>query len=114
MRCGILLVLFLKKSDKRFSTSGFYHGSVFPGPPSIPMGLLHFSNIRNFFDITADNDTDEKLFTGVNDTGDKLSLVSFLQAINYPGVPNQFIKPPWYLQINLSPVTTIPEIINRR
>jgi hypothetical protein len=54
-----------RESDTRFLTSGF------------------FQDIRNFVSIAGIYDTGEKLFTGVNDTGKKLSLVLLLPAINY-------------------------------
>ncbi len=54
----------------------------------------------------------DKLFTGVNDTGDKLTLVSLLTVINDPGDYALFrifidgMTP----AINLSPVRTTPAI----
>jgi hypothetical protein len=39
--------------------------------------------IRNFVFIAGINDIVEKLFTGVNETGDKLLVVSLLTVINY-------------------------------
>jgi hypothetical protein len=59
----------------RFSTSGFFsHGSVSLGPLSIPLGLLRiFTKIRgdihNFVLIAGINDTSDKLFEGVTETG---------------------------------------------
>jgi hypothetical protein len=36
-----------------------------------------FGDIRNFVFISGDNDNGDKLFTGVNNTGDKFSPLSF-------------------------------------
>ncbi len=48
----------------RFSTSGFFHESVSPRPPSIPLGpFLIFSKIR-----------------GENDTGEKFIAVIFFSG----------------------------------
>ena len=60
----------------RFSTSGFFHESVSPRPPSIPLEPFRiFSKIRG--------DIRELMFiTGVNDTGEKLLPVSLTPAIN--------------------------------
>ncbi len=57
------------------STSGLFHGSVSPRPPSIPLEPLWIfskihENIRELLFITGVNDTGDKLFSGVNDTGD--------------------------------------------
>ncbi len=43
----------------------FFHESVSPGPPSIPLGpfWIFFENTRR--------DTGDKLFSAVNDTGEK-------------------------------------------
>jgi hypothetical protein len=54
----------------------FFHESVSPRPPSIPLGLLWiFSKIRGdipeWIFIAGVNDTSDKLFSGVNDTGEK-------------------------------------------
>jgi hypothetical protein len=56
----------------------FFHKSVSPGPLSIPLGKFRiFTKIRgdicNFVFIACVVDTGDKLFNGVNDTGDKLS-----------------------------------------
>jgi hypothetical protein len=52
-----------RESDTRFSTSGFFHESVSPRPPSIPLEPYWiFSKIRG--DIR-----ELLLITGVNDTG---------------------------------------------
>ncbi len=66
-----------RESDTRFSTSGFFHESVTPGPMSTPLGLFRiFSKIREdileWMFITGVNDTGDKLFTGVKNTGDKV------------------------------------------
>ncbi len=60
----------------RFSTSGFFHESVSPRPPSIPLEPFWiFSKIRGdiceLLLVTWVNDTRNKLFSGVNDTGEK-------------------------------------------
>jgi hypothetical protein len=65
-----------RESDRRFSTSDFFHESVSPRPPSIPLEpFLIFSKIRGKFRelmfITGVNDTGNKLFSGVNNTGEK-------------------------------------------
>ncbi len=57
-------------------TSGFFHESVSPRPPSNPLEpFLIFSktcvDIRELLFITGVNDTGNKLFSGVNDTGEK-------------------------------------------
>jgi hypothetical protein len=50
-----------------------------PGPGVSHCGPCEYlRNSRKYL-----HDTSDKLFTGVNDTGDKLSLVSLLPAINY-------------------------------
>ncbi len=63
------------ESDKRFSTSGFFHESVSPRPPSIPLEPFWIfsktrGDIRELLFITGANDTGDKLFSGVNDTGE--------------------------------------------
>ncbi len=56
------------ESDTRFSTSGFFHGSVAPRPPSIPLNPLQiFTKIRKFEFIAGVIDTGDKLFTGDKD-----------------------------------------------
>jgi hypothetical protein len=40
-------------------------------------------DIRSFVFIVGVVDTSDKLFNGVNSTGDKLSLASLLQAVYY-------------------------------
>ncbi len=67
---------FLRESDTRFLTSSFFHESVSPRPPCIP--LEHFwifskirGDIRELMFITRVNYTGDKLFSGVNDTGEK-------------------------------------------
>jgi hypothetical protein len=53
----------------RFLSSGFSHELVSLGPPSIPLGPFQiFTKIRG--DIRAFVDNGDKLFTGVNGTGD--------------------------------------------
>jgi hypothetical protein len=57
-------------------TSGFFHESVSPRPPSIPLGPFRiFSKIRGvireWIFIAGVNDTGDKLFSGVNNTGEK-------------------------------------------
>jgi hypothetical protein len=71
----------------RFSSSGFFHESVSPGPLSIPLGPLPIltkirGDIHNFVFMAGVNDTIDNLFTSVVATGDKLSQVSLLPAIN--------------------------------
>ncbi len=73
----IIWVLNLKGvwHDTRFSTAGFYHDSVSSGPLSIyPLGAISncYKNSQRY------SQTDHKLFTGVNDSSDKLSPVSLL------------------------------------
>ncbi len=53
------------ESDTRFSTSVFFHESVYPGPLSIPLG-----SFRLFSKIRRDN-LEWMFISGVNDTGDK-------------------------------------------
>ncbi len=53
----------------------FFHESVSPRPPSIPLGpfwifLKIRGDIREWIFIVGVNDTGDKLFSGVNDTGD--------------------------------------------
>ena len=44
---AVLLPVAKRESDTRFSTSGFFHESVSPRPPSIPLEpFLIFSKIR--------------------------------------------------------------------
>jgi hypothetical protein len=50
----------------RFSTSGFFHESLSPRPPSIPLGPFEFfakirGDIRKCMLIAGDNDTGEQL-----------------------------------------------------
>ncbi len=63
----------LKESDTRFSTSGFFHESVSPRPPSIPLEPFWiFSKIRgDIRELMFINDTGDKVFSGVNDTSEK-------------------------------------------
>ncbi len=63
------------ESDRRFWTPGFFHESVSPRPPSIqlePFGIFSKirGDIRELMFITVVNDTDDKLLSGVNDTGE--------------------------------------------
>jgi hypothetical protein len=72
----------------KFSTSRFFLESVSPGPLIIRLGSFRIcAKIRgdshNSVFIAGIKDTSDKLFTVVNDTGEKLSLVSLLSAINY-------------------------------
>jgi hypothetical protein len=58
----------------------------FPGTPEHPLGPLQIftkirGDIRNFVFITSVNDKGNKLYTGVNDTGDKLLPVSLTPVI---------------------------------
>jgi hypothetical protein len=81
----------------RFSTLGFFSRISFSLAPEHLTGVIsNFTIIRGdihkFVLITSVNDTVDKLFTGVRDTGDN-SMTS---------------------GINLSPVTTTPAIIKRR
>ncbi len=76
----------LKEVSHKISTLGFFHESVSPGPLSIPVGLFRIftkirGNIRNFVFIVGVSETGKMLFSGVNDTDDKLSPVSLLRAI---------------------------------
>ncbi len=57
----------------RFLISVFFHESVSPRPPSIPLGP--FGDICELMFITGVNDTGEKLFSGVNDTSEKFIAV---------------------------------------
>ncbi len=64
------------------STSGFFHESVSPRPPSISLEPFWiFSkirrDIRELMFITGVNDTGDKLFSGVNDIGEK-----FIASVN--------------------------------
>ncbi len=60
----------------------FFHESVFPLAPEYPIrAILNFlpkslRDTRNFVFIASVGDTGDKLFTGVNNTGDILSPVS--------------------------------------
>jgi hypothetical protein len=59
----------------RFSSSDFFHESVFPRPLGIPLDRFVTKingDIYNFVFIACVVDTGDKLFAGVNDTGDKL------------------------------------------
>ncbi len=72
----------------KFSTSPFFLESVSPGPLSIRLCPFRIcskirGDIGNSVFIAGIKDTSDKLFTVVNDTGEKLSLVSLLSAINY-------------------------------
>ncbi len=58
-------VLLYRESDTRFSTSGFFHKSVSPGPLSIPLG-----SFRIFLKIRGDF-REWMLISGVNDTGER-------------------------------------------
>ena len=63
-----------------FATSGFFHESVSPRPPSLPLGPFWIfskirGDIRELLFITGVNDTGNKLFSGVNDTGKKFIAV---------------------------------------
>ncbi len=63
-----------------FRLHGFFIESVFPGPLSIRLGPFRISlkirgDIGNSVFIAGIKDTSDKLFTVVNDTGEKLSLV---------------------------------------
>ncbi len=54
----------------------FFHESVSPRPPSIPLGPLWIfskirGDIREWIFITGVVDNADKLFSGVNDTGEK-------------------------------------------
>ncbi len=65
-----------RESDTRFSTSGFFHESVSPRPPSIPVEPFWiFSkirrDIRELLFITGVSDNGNKLYSGVNDTSEK-------------------------------------------
>jgi hypothetical protein len=61
----------------RFSTSSFFHESLSPRPPSIPLEPFFWifskirGDIRELVFITGVVDTGDKLFSGVNDTGEK-------------------------------------------
>jgi hypothetical protein len=75
----------------------------FPQAPEYPIGVIsNFTKIRrdshNFMFIAVVVDTGDKLFTGVNDTSDKLLPVTLLLAINYRLTP--VIKPGPGLFIN--------------
>ncbi len=64
------------ESDTRFSTLSFFHESVSPRPPSIPVEPFWIfskicGDIRELMFITGVNDTDEKFIAGVNDTGEQ-------------------------------------------
>ena len=99
-----------RESDTRFLTSGFFHESVSPRPPSIPLGP--FRIFRKFAEILK-----KKIFTneylsqlsttpaisGVNDTGKKLSRGNNQKALNCSPVST---TPPK----NCSPVSTTPPI----
>jgi hypothetical protein len=103
------------ESDTRFSTSGFFHGSVSPWPLSILLGPFQiFMKIRGVFAplccrlylclLTGDNCHQCRCYR------DKLSLVSVTEVIKpCPGFFIDSMTP----EINLSLVTTTPAIINR-
>jgi len=66
-------------------TRGFFHESVSPRPPSIPLepfGIFSKirGDIRELMFITGVNDTGDKLFRGVNDTGEE-----FIAGVNDTG-----------------------------
>ncbi len=68
-----------------FDLSFFFHESVSPRPPSIPLGPFWIfskirGDIRELMFITGVNDTGEKLFSCVNDTGEK-----FIAGVNDTG-----------------------------
>jgi hypothetical protein len=61
---------------------GNFRVQVSPGPLNFPLGPLRFfskirGDIRNFVFIASVVDAGHKLFTGVNDTDNKLSPVSY-------------------------------------
>jgi|688.fasta_scaffold1711435_1 hypothetical protein len=60
---------FLKESDTKFSAS-FFHGSVYPGPMSIPLRQFQICtkirvDIHNFEFIAGVADTDEHTMTRI-------------------------------------------------
>ncbi len=60
----------------RFLTSSFFHELVSPRPPSIPLEPFWIfskirGDIRELMFITGVNNTGDKLFSCVNDTGEK-------------------------------------------
>ncbi len=85
-----------RESDTRFSTSSFFHESVSPRPPSIPLEPFWIcsksrGDICELMFTTGVVDTGDKLFSGVNDTGKK-----FIAGVVDTG--EQFIFPwcRWY------------------
>ena len=73
----------LKEVSHKISTWGFFHESVSPGPLSVLLGLFGIftkirRDIRNFVFIVGVSETGKMLFTGVNDTDDKLERLERL------------------------------------
>jgi hypothetical protein len=63
-----------RESDTRFSTSGFFHESLSPGPPSIPLGPFRIIGgvvVTGDKFIAGDNDTADKFIAGDNDTSEQ-------------------------------------------
>ncbi len=75
-----------RESVMRFSSLGFFHESLYPGPLSILLGpLLIFTKIHEDmcnFVFTGVIDNGDKLYIAVNHTSNKLSHASFLPVIN--------------------------------
>ncbi len=72
---GNNITIFTVYKNTRFSASGFFHESVSPRPPSIPLGPFWIfskirGDIREWIFIAGVGDTGDKLLSGVNDTGD--------------------------------------------
>ncbi len=66
----------LKDSHTRFSTSNFFMTQCPPGPQVFHWSLIEFlakihTRIRELMFITGVNDTGDKLFSGVHDTGEQ-------------------------------------------
>ncbi len=85
-----------RDSVTRFFVSGFFHGSVFPQPQSIPESPFRiFSKIREDISksrcTTVINDTGGKFATGINDTGGK--------------VGHQFLKCFWHRWKNMATIS---------
>ncbi len=69
-------IYFKGSLTRGFRLQGFFHESVFPRPPSIPLEPFWIfskirGDIRELMFITGVTDTGDKLFSGVNDTGEK-------------------------------------------
>jgi hypothetical protein len=75
-----------KRSLTQIFDFKFFHESVSPWPLSIPLGpfQIFYENSQRYpqlYVYRPVNDTSDKLFTGVNDTGNKLLPVLLLRSL---------------------------------